>query len=301
MIAADALPATGLVQPGSLIDYSYRLRLAPGITKPRGSSTLRRRFPEAGWRIREPGQAAPNLARLLDRVSLFLTLVGLTALLVGGVGIANAVRAYLATKTADHRRDEESWRVAAHRVHDLSFANSYPGGARHRHWTGARRVDSASGTAFCPERPGANAAGHLPGAAGSGRLVRSAHRHRVFAVAGRERLRDRTFALFRASIEPPSAAPRWPYRIATCVAALLLAGLAVASVDNRDIALWFLSGAAGSLVLFRLVAHRVDGVGAAVHPRGIGAEARPRQSLSPGRADGRYCCLARPGPGRVGR
>ena len=60
---------------------------------------MRTKFPEAGWRIREPGQAAPNLARLLDRVSVFLTLVGLTALLVGGVGIANAVRAYLATKT----------------------------------------------------------------------------------------------------------------------------------------------------------------------------------------------------------
>ncbi len=67
---------------------------------PPGFQLCATKFPDAGWRIREPGQAAPNLARLLDRVTLFLTLVGLTALLVGGVGIANAVRAYLAAKTA---------------------------------------------------------------------------------------------------------------------------------------------------------------------------------------------------------
>ncbi len=100
MIAADALEATGLVMPGTLIDYSYRLRLAPRVDAAPWLTSLQRQFPEAGWRVREPGQAAPNLARLLDRVSLFLTLVGLTALLVGGVGVANAVRAYLATKLA---------------------------------------------------------------------------------------------------------------------------------------------------------------------------------------------------------
>ena len=33
-------------------------------------------------------------------MTLFLTLVGLTALLVGGVGVGNAVRSYLDGKTA---------------------------------------------------------------------------------------------------------------------------------------------------------------------------------------------------------
>src|SRR5258708_3987534 len=39
-------------------------------------------------------------SRWVDRIAMFLTLVGLTALLVGGVGVANAVRSYLAGKTA---------------------------------------------------------------------------------------------------------------------------------------------------------------------------------------------------------
>jgi putative ABC transport system permease protein len=52
-------------------------------------------FPEAGWSIRTRSNAAPALSANIERFSQFLTLVGLTALVVGGVGVANAVRAYL--------------------------------------------------------------------------------------------------------------------------------------------------------------------------------------------------------------
>ena len=52
-------------------------------------------FPEAGWSIRTRLNAAPSLSANIERFSQFLTLVGLTALVVGGVGVANAVRAYL--------------------------------------------------------------------------------------------------------------------------------------------------------------------------------------------------------------
>ena len=37
----------------------------------------------------------PGAVVNIERFSQFLTLVGLTALVVGGVGVANAVRAYL--------------------------------------------------------------------------------------------------------------------------------------------------------------------------------------------------------------
>src|SRR5690606_15503974 len=55
-------------------------------------------FPEAGWSIRGRTNAAPALSANVERFSQFLTLVGLTALVVGGVGVANAVRAYLDSK-----------------------------------------------------------------------------------------------------------------------------------------------------------------------------------------------------------
>ena len=52
-------------------------------------------FPNAGWRIRDRFDASPSLRRFVERLGLFLTLVGLTALVVGGVGVGNAITAYL--------------------------------------------------------------------------------------------------------------------------------------------------------------------------------------------------------------
>lgn len=99
MIALDALQATGLVQPGSLVRYEYRARLDQGAAPGPWLAALRDRFPDAGWRIRGVNEAAPGVQRWVERISMFLTLVGLSALLVGGVGIANAVRGYLDGKT----------------------------------------------------------------------------------------------------------------------------------------------------------------------------------------------------------
>lgn len=98
MIATDALDDTGLVQPGSLIRFDYRVALPDGASAARWIEALNGAFPEAAWRVRDVSEAAPGLRRFVDRVGQFLTLVGLTALLVGGVGVLNAVTAYLQGK-----------------------------------------------------------------------------------------------------------------------------------------------------------------------------------------------------------
>src|SRR5229473_2734934 len=89
-----------LLAPGALVGYGYRLRLPPGTDTSAWVAAVKSAFPDAGWRIREFANAAPNLQRLIGRVTVFMTLVGLTALLVGGVGVGNAVRGYLGGKTA---------------------------------------------------------------------------------------------------------------------------------------------------------------------------------------------------------
>ena len=99
MMADGALAATGLLRPGVLIDYSYRVRLPPRVAVAPVVAAARAKFPDAGWRIRQFDNAAPSLKALLDRLTVFMTLVGLTALLVGGVGVGNAVASYLAAKT----------------------------------------------------------------------------------------------------------------------------------------------------------------------------------------------------------
>lgn len=95
MILADALPATGLVQPGALIAYDLRIRLPEGASAGAFVRDMRAAFPDAGWRIRTTEAAAPGVNRFLDRAAAFLTLAGLTALLVGGIGVATGVRAWL--------------------------------------------------------------------------------------------------------------------------------------------------------------------------------------------------------------
>ena len=60
---------------------------------------LKTDFPDAGWRIRTRDNAAPRLSENIGRFSQFLTLVALTALIVGGVGVGNAITGFLQTKT----------------------------------------------------------------------------------------------------------------------------------------------------------------------------------------------------------
>ena len=74
--------------------------MPPTIAPRRLHRRCARRAPEAGWEIRSRANASPQLERTISRFTQFLTLVGLAALLVGGVGVANAVKSHI-----DRRRD----------------------------------------------------------------------------------------------------------------------------------------------------------------------------------------------------
>ncbi|MGH6827987.1 MAG: ABC transporter permease, partial [Rhizomicrobium sp.] len=101
LISTHGLPATGLVQPGSLINYRYHVGFRPGVTIAQFRADAKRVFPDAGWHIQDRNDAAPGIRRFVRQVSMFLTLVGLTALGVGGVGASEAVAAFLDRKRFD--------------------------------------------------------------------------------------------------------------------------------------------------------------------------------------------------------
>jgi putative ABC transport system permease protein len=104
LVSEAALRATGLLQPGSLVRWIYRVKLPDDAAGDRAASALidatRSALPQAGWEIRSRSNASPQLERTISRFTQFLTLVGLAALLVGGVGVANAVKSHI-----DRRRD----------------------------------------------------------------------------------------------------------------------------------------------------------------------------------------------------
>jgi putative ABC transport system permease protein len=103
LMSRGTLDKTGLVQPGSLIRWIYRLKLPePAASDKQALAEARKdietRFPQSGFAIHDWTDPAPSLRRDADRFTQFINFVGLTALLLGGIGVGNAIRSYMAKK-----------------------------------------------------------------------------------------------------------------------------------------------------------------------------------------------------------
>jgi putative ABC transport system permease protein len=255
LISTAALQRTGLVVLGSLIDYNYHLVLPPNATITNFKSEASTAFPNGGWDIRDRNDAAPGIRRFVEQVTMFLTLVGLTALAVGGVGAAQAVTAFL-----DRKREDiailkslgadgtliflvyflQVMVVAVVAVIVglvigalLPFAVQYLYGAD---------IPAPAHFAVYPE-PLLLAAtfGLLSAIACS---VPPLARARLIAPA----------SLFRDLVAPADARGAVPYLVGAAVAGGLVVGLALLLAPSPLFAAEFLGGAAAGLVVLRLIA-----------------------------------------------
>ncbi len=96
IIHRRALEATGLMQPGSLIDYRYRVRTDEDPDRWRRD--LGEAFPDAKWEVQTVSERGEVLGDRLNQVASVLLLIGFSTLLIGGMGVANSVGAYLQSK-----------------------------------------------------------------------------------------------------------------------------------------------------------------------------------------------------------
>lgn len=98
LVTMDGLRRTGLVQPGSLFTAKYRVRLTQSQDPEPIVDRLKANFPASSWEIRTRDRAAPGANRFFERMGQFLTLVGLAALIIAGIGVSNGVASYLRQK-----------------------------------------------------------------------------------------------------------------------------------------------------------------------------------------------------------
>ncbi len=100
IIPLGQLQKTGLIQPGSLYQSKYRIKLPVTADPEAVAKTLKAQFPSAGWEVTDRSNGAPGTRRFIERMGQFLTLVGLAALVIAGIGVGNGVGSYLESKRA---------------------------------------------------------------------------------------------------------------------------------------------------------------------------------------------------------
>lgn len=99
IVTTQSLENSSLLEPGTRFSTKYRLALPEGADLAALESAAHAQFEASGLRWTDARNGAPGVAEFVDRLGAFLVLVGLSGLAVGGVGVAAAVRAYLANKT----------------------------------------------------------------------------------------------------------------------------------------------------------------------------------------------------------
>jgi putative ABC transport system permease protein len=255
MVAQGALRATGLLAPGVLINHRYRLKLKPGLSVAAVEAEARARFADAGWRIRDFGNAAPTLTALLDRLTVFMTLVGLASLAVGGVGIGNAVSAHLAQKTetiATLKCLGAPRRIVFATYLGEIFALAFVGIAA------GLAVGAVAPYAVAPFLPASLpvaarvALYPVPLAEAAAFGVLAALAFSLWPLGAAAEIAPAS--LFRARAETLLARPPAWCIAAVAASALALCALAVATASERKTAAWAVLGVALSLAAFRLAA-----------------------------------------------
>ena len=262
IIPLSALEAAALVQPGSLVTYEMRTALPPGTDTRAFADALRAQpFADGGWRVRDSSQGQPGVTRFLDQAASFLVLAGLTALLVGGIGVATGVRSWLEQRA----RTIATLRClgapagaifATYLIQVLGLAllgiviGLLAGYALT--WAGAVAL---SGALPVPPRLGFYPL-PLALAAAYGLLTALA-----FALWPLGRARDIPgAALFRDNLLPDARRPRLGLVLANAAAVAALVGLVVGTAERPLFALWFCIAALGTLGLFRLAAAGLQAV-----------------------------------------
>ena len=249
IVAQDVPAAAGLLQPGALYQSKHRVAFADPARDPEAvEEALTEAFPNAGFDFRTRDRASPGADRFVRQMSDFLTLVGLAALVIAGIGIAGGVSSYLdqrrgsiATLKVLGATSADIVRIYAMQIGVAALVGSIAGLAAGVLVT---PVLGAALQGLLPVESGfIIAPGPLLLAASYGLLV-------AFAFAAAPLLRARTYpamALMRSGVVPLARDRR--ALIATGLGIAAICALALLTTDQPLLSGGFLLGAGAALVL----------------------------------------------------
>ncbi len=249
LVAKSVPDQAGLLQPGSLFQSKYRIAFDDTAADPEGvEEALTEAFPDAGFDFRTRDRASPGADRFVRQMSDFLTLVGLAALVIAGIGIAGGVSSYLDQRRASiatlkvlGASSRDIVRIYALQIAVAAIAGSALG--------------LATGVLVTPLL-GAALEGLLPVESGfviepAPLMLAGAYGLLVaFAFAAAPLLRARSFpamALMRSRIVPLARDKR--ALMATGIGLLAICALAILTTAQPLLAGGFLLGAGGALIL----------------------------------------------------
>ena len=258
MMSMQAFEATGLNQPGSLVRFINRLYMPAQTSDAQVAALIeaaKASFPDAGWDARSRTNISPQFQSNLDRFTQFLTLVGLTALIVGGVGVANAVRGFIERKRAD---------LATLKA--IGATGSYVFLVALIEVMFVAAVGTLIGLVIGAALPFAVAAGlgsiipfPLEAAiyprellAGTAYGLLTALAFSLLPLGGAHDVP--VSALFREGVDPDRKWPRRRYMLMALAATLALAGLIVWLATDRRLALIYMAATVAGFVMLRLMA-----------------------------------------------
>jgi putative ABC transport system permease protein len=98
IISADGLRASALVQPGSRIRERELFQLPSSMPLAPVRSELRGQLTSDHVRVSGYRDAQPQLKQFLEQLTRYLGLIGLTALFIGGLGVAMSIHAFMREK-----------------------------------------------------------------------------------------------------------------------------------------------------------------------------------------------------------
>ncbi|MGZ8382655.1 MAG: ABC transporter permease [Nitrospira sp.] len=98
LVSQEGLVAADLVKPGSRLRERHLLKLPASIDLSPLLYELRSRLAGESARVSSYRDAQPQLKQFLDQLTRYLGLVGLTALFVGGIGVALSIQAFIREK-----------------------------------------------------------------------------------------------------------------------------------------------------------------------------------------------------------